>query len=542
VDAVEIRWPDGKTQTLTNVPVNQRIVLKYQDATGAKTASLGPVFNDLTLLKEQSAGSGVNFVHIENDYIDFEQFPLNPWLESELGPLVAKGDVNGDGLDDFFIGNAFQSPANLYIQTPDGHFKASSDNIWAVEKVFEDQGAVFFDFDRDGDQDLYIVSGGVEAIPTSRNIAWQNRLYLNVDGKGTMARVNPALIPEIKEVGMRVVAHDYDGDGDEDIFVGGRAVADKWPLTPRSFILRNDNNRLVDVTSEVGEDFERCGMVTDLAWQDLDVDGVAELVVVGEWMPVTIFKLLGGKLVNVTSNFGLEKSNGLWNRLAVADIDQDGDYDLVTGNLGLNTRYTASEKGPFSCYAKDFDKNGTIDPILTFYEDGHEFPMVQKDVLTKQMPLLKKKFLYASKYAVAEIEDIYPKKDLESALNLKAYTLETCWWENKRGSFVRRALPRSVQDAPAEGILVYDFNQDGKLDLMMAGNKTGFEVETGPCDAGIGDLLLGDGTGGFTRMKNMESGFWARGNVRDLALLRAPGGKTKIIVANNNGPAQIYGN
>lgn len=541
IDQVQIRWPDGKTQLLNNVPANQRIVVKYQDA-GVKVATLVPFATEKGLVQDQTPASGVNFVHTENDYNDFEQFPLNPWMESELGPLVAKGDVNNDGLDDFFIGNAFQSPANLYIQTPDGRFKPSSDNIWAVEKVFEDQGAVFFDFDRDGDQDLFVVSGGVEALVATRTQAWQNRLYLNVDGKGTFARVNPTLIPEIREACMRVMAHDYDGDGDQDIFVGGRAVADKWPLTPQSYILRNDNNRMVDVTDEVGGDFAKCGMITDFSCQDLDGDGKEEMVVVGEWMPISIFKLLGSKYVDVTAKFGLENSNGIWYRLSVADLDQDGDLDLVTGNLGLNTRYTASEKAPLSCYAKDFDKNGTLDPIMTFFEDGKEYPMVQKDVITKQMPILKKRFLYASKYGLAEIDDVWPKKDLDAALNLKAYSLETCWWENKGGKFIRHTLPRSVQAAPIQGILVHDFNQDGKLDLMLAGNKNGFEVETGPCDAGTGALLLGDGTGAFTRLDNTQSGFWGRGSVRDLSLLRAPSGKIKIVVANNNAAAQLYGN
>ncbi len=341
-------------------------------------------------------------------------------------------------------------------------------------------------------------------------------------------------------MGCGQLAYDYDGDGDLDLFIGGSLVPKNWPLTPRSVVLQNNGGKFTDVTSQVAGAFERCGMVTDLAWSDLNGDGQKELVVVGEWMPVSIFQLKNKQLEDVTAQFGLDKTNGLWNRIVLADLDKDGDLDLVTGNLGLNTRFTASAEAPFLCYAKDFDNNGTLDPIVAYMEGGKIYPLVQKEVLVKQMPILKKKFLYSKDYAKATMSDLWPQKDLDAALNLLVYDLATCWWENQGGKFVRRGLPIQAQIAPVQGIVCADFNGDGNLDLLMAGNKYGFEVETNPCDAGTGTLLLGDGKGNFAWMDNTLSGFWARKEARDLALLHGAGGKRILIVANNNGGIQIY--
>lgn len=535
VDKLVVRWPDGKTQTLTNVPANQRLTLKHTDASGY-VAHIGPDKPASSLFSDKTAAAGVPFVHQENEYNDFENWPLNAWKVTELGPLMAKGDVNGDGLDDFFIGNAFDQPGALYVQAAGGAFRAVSADTWAADKIYEDHGAVFFDADGDGDQDLFVVSGGAEATATQ---AWQNRLYINTDGKGKFAKAQGA-VPPSQDVALRVAAHDYDGDGDQDLFIGGRVTPAKWPLTPRSFVLRNDQNRFTDVTAEVAPAFERCGMVTDLAWANVDSDPQPELIVVGEWMPVMIFKLQNNKLENVSASYGLDKSNGLWWRLALSDLDGDGDLDLVTGNLGLNTRLTASAEWPLRCFAKDFDNNGTLDPIVAYYEDGKLYPLMQKEVLHKQMPVLKKKLLYAKDYSTATMDQVWPQKDLDAALNLYCYTLETCWWENQGGKFVRRSLPLQAQISVIQGIAAEDFNGDGKTDLLLAGNKYGFEVETNRCDAGNGALLLGDGKGNFTWLNNLESGFWAMKEARDLALLRGAGGKRLIIVSNNNGKPQVY--
>ncbi|MCS6929540.1 MAG: VCBS repeat-containing protein [Saprospiraceae bacterium] len=533
VDTLLVRWPDGKIQVLTEVKANQRLVLRQSDAKGY-VAHLSPAIAAEPLFTSAPQNAGIRFTHLENEYNDFEAWPMNIWKVTELGPLVAVGDVNNDLLDDFFVGNAFDQPAALYVQQPNGTFRPFSTATWEQDKIYEDHGAIFFDADMDGDVDLFVVSGGAEA--TSPR-AFQNRLYINIDGKGTFVHARGA-VPLSSNAGLRAVAYDYDRDGDQDLFIGGRVEPAKWPLIPRSMVWRNERTHFADVTSQVAPDFERCGMVTDLTWVNLDSDPDLELVAVGEWMPVTVFKWKKGKLVNTTEEFGLNKSNGLWFRLGIADIDGDKDLDLITGNLGLNTRLTASAEGPLRCFARDFDNNGTLDPFVAYYEDGKLYPLLQKDVVTKHCPILKKKFLYAKDYGNATMSDLWP--NLDEALQLYSYTLETCWWENQGGRFTRRTLPLQAQMAPVQGIIAKDFNNDGKIDLLLAGNKYGFEYETNRCDAGTGVLLLGDGKGNFTWQNPVQSGFFANREVRDLAFLRGPAGREFIVVANNNGPVQVF--
>ena len=536
IDKLSVRWPDGKFQVLTNVLVNQRLQLKWSDATGYIAHLIPPSSDGPTLFSEKSpAAVGANFKHTENPFSDFEMWVLSPWSVSDMGPLMAKGDLNGDGLEDFYVGNAFNVPGAIYLQNANGSFRNSSVAALERDKGFEDQGGLFFDADGDQDLDLFVLSGGVESTLDS---VFQLRLYLN-DGKGNFTRSMDAL-PNTRDIGLRSAAFDYDQDGDLDIFIGGRIVQQNWPLAPRSMVLRNDQGKFNDVTDQVAGDFERCGMVTDLSWEDIDGDGKKEMIVVGEWMPVSVFKVQNGKLVNATTAFGLDKSNGLWNCLTLADIDKDGDLDFITGNLGLNTRFTASQDAPFYCFAKDFDNNGTLDPIVAFSEKGKIYPLMQKDVLVKQMPVLKKKFLYSKDYAKATISDIWPQKDLDAGLTLYCYTFETCWWENQGGKFVQHKLPIPVQASPIQGIICDDFNGDGNLDILMAGNKYGYEVETNPCDSGTGCLLIGDGKGNFSWMDNNISGFWAMREARDLCLLRGTGGKKTVIVSNNNSTLQIY--
>lgn len=533
VDKVVIRWPDGMTQTLTDVKSNQKLTPKYEDA-NYKTLSIVP--KTVSDSDFEDISQKFQFLHIENPFNDFEEYPLNPWKLSELGPLLAVGDVNGDGLDDFFVGNSMDQTPALFIQKPDGSFYKNQTEFWEGSKMFEDHGALFFDADGDGDLDLLVLSGGIEAVT---ELAWTNRLYINLDGKGTFAPAIGAL-PALNDVYLRAIAYDYDGDGDLDLILGARVKPKKWPLIPRSVILRNDGNKFTDVTSEIGPDFEYCGMVTDLKMASLRPGEPPVLIVVGEWMPVSIFEWQSGKLVNSTEKYGFHNTNGFWFKLELADLDGDGDLDIITGNMGLNTRLKASPSEPLRCFAKDFDKNGTLDPIMAYYENGKLYPLVQKDVINKHMPILKKKFLFAGDYAVATMDKVWPQKDLDEALNLYMHTLETCWWENQNGTFIQRKFPIQTQVSTTQGIIVHDFNQDGFPDILMCGNKYGFEVETNQCNAGNGHLLLGDGQGNFTWKNNTLSGFWAMKEARDMIMLRSPNDSKTIIVSNNNGPLDAF--
>lgn len=536
VDRLLVRWPDGRTQEFRDVAANQRLKPEYKEA-GTFTKTIAPVKPSASLVDNISRN--FQYLHYENEFNDFEQYPLNPWKVTELGPLLAVGDVNGDGLEDFFVGNGFDSPASLYLRQKDGSFKAASVNTWKESDAYEDHGVLFFDADGDGDLDLLVLSGGMEAAPEYAHLAWQTRLYINTDGKGTFQLATDA-IPAFDDIFLRAVAYDYDKDGDLDLFLGGRLTPYQWPLTPRSVVLRNDGGRFTDVTAEVAGDFARCGMVTDMAWVNLDDDPDPELVVVGEWMPVSIFKMEKGKLVNRTAQFGLDKSNGFWFSLAVADLNGNGRYDLITGNLGLNTRFEASEKEPVRCFAKDFDGNGTLDPIMAVFDGGKLYPMVQKEVLNKHMPILKKKFLHARNYKNATMDMVWPPSELDDALNLYMYTLETCWWENKGGTFIKRSLPIQAQVSTVQGIALLDVNGDGHDDILLCGNKNGFEVETNPVNASNGGILLGDGKGNFKWLDNNQTGFWAMKEARDMVVVRGPGVKPVIVVANNNAPLDVY--
>lgn len=547
IDRLQIRWPDGKGQTLTDLQVNQRITLKYTDANEILPAN--PHSQAPTIFKNQTQATAIDFTHSENQYNDFETYFLAPWKLSELGPLMATADVNGDGLTDFYVGNSFDKAGGLFLQDKNGKFTRTSQDVWEQDKQYEDHGATFFDVDMDGDPDLYVISGGLEANvdSTSKVNPWAHRLYINMgngkfQGIGGTTGAGKAL-PAMKDIALRVATNDFDNDGDIDIFIGGRISPNKYPFAPRSVLLRNDRNAFVDATHELAPDFEKIGMVTDLTWVNIDSDPTLELVVVGEWMPITIFKPTGGHLVKLDENsIGFKNSNGLWNRIHAADLDNDGDIDLVTGNLGRNTRYVASPTAPLTLVASDFDKNGSIDPVMSMYENGKLYPLVQKDVLVKEMPFLKKRFIKSSDYAKATITDIFPQKDIDAGITLKAYDLETCWWENQGGNFIRHSFPIQAQIAPVFGILAKDFDGDGNVDVLMAGNKYGMEVETNRCDAGNGIFLAGDGKGNFTWVDNIKSGFWAMRQVRDMALLQASGGKIKVIVSNNNDPLDVFGN
>ena len=536
VDSLLIIWPDGKKERLLSIPANQRITVKYENASTITSPVLSA--NTTPLFKDITSASTLNFRHTENDYIDFETNFLMPWALSDLGPLCATADINQDGLTDVYIGNSFGKSGGLYLQDKNGTFSVFDKSIWATDSIYEDHGALFFDVDLDGDSDLLVLSGGYESVSPE---AWKHRLYINDQGK----RFIPAhtALPKLKDVCLRAVAYDYDDDQDLDLFLGGRISPGHYPETPQSYILRNDRNRFTDVTAEVSSAFGTVGMVNDLKLANLDEDPMMELVVAGEWMPITVFKIGKGKVEKMDAdNLGLDKSNGFWNRLEIADLDQDGDADILAGNLGLNTQYRPTAEYPVQCYSLDIDKNGSLDPVITYYEDGKCYPMVQKDVLIKQVPVLKKKFIYAKDYATATIEDVLSSSQMKEASVLNCYMILSGWWENNAGKFSFHPFPNPAQASPIMAISVADVNQDQVPDIFMAGNKYRMEVETGRLDAGNGTLLLGHGKGQFTWMDNRQSGLWAQKEVRDIAVFPGPEGRMRILITNNNDKAQLYEN
>lgn len=533
-DQVQIQWPDGKVQTLENVPANQRIVLKYSEAQKGPSILKLPV-NSTPLFTEISAQAGLNFEHKENNFFDFNREFLLPHRFSTLGPALAVGDVNGDGLDDLYIGAGFGKKRYLCIQNAKGKFSPSS-SMFALDTLREDIGAEFFDADGDKDLDLYIVSGGYQVKLNSK--FYQDRLYIN-DGKGKFTLATDAL-PAETESGSCVTPFDYDHDGDLDLFVGGRCVPGNFPKTPFSFVFQNNGGKFIIVTPQVAPEFNEIGMVTDILFVDLDKDGIEEMVVCGEWMAIEVFKYSDGKFNRATADFGLDKMTGWWNCLAAADFDGDGDIDLVAGNEGLNTRFRATPEAPMRLYAKDFDANGSIDPLMCFYENGVCYPVALRDPLIKQLPSLKKKFVHYNTYAKASIEDLFPLDILMSGIVLDANELRTCYFENNDGKFTAKPLPTTAQASPTKTIIAQDFDGNGTLDLLLAGNDYGQAVEVNRIDAGNGTLLLGDGHGNFQVVPNRDCGFWANQEARNMATIKMAGGKQGVVVVNNSSKPQVF--
>jgi hypothetical protein len=461
---------------------------------------------------------------------------------SREGPPVAVADVNGDGLDDAFVGGARGQAGRLMLQRPDGRFAPSDPAPFEEDAIAEDVGAAFFDADGDGHQDLYVVSGGSEFPELAPEL--QDRLYLN-DGRGRFRKAVGNL-PVEHHGGSRVAAADYDGDGDVDLFVGGRVVPGRHGVAPRSLLLRNDGRgRFADVTERIAPALARVGMVTDAVWQDVDADGRPDLVVVGEWMPITIFRNAGGRLAP-TAAPGLARSHGWWNRVVAGDFTGDGRVDFVVGNLGLNTRLQASESAPATMYVKDFDGNGSLEQVVATYDHGKRWPLPLRDDLIRAIPPLKARFLAYADYARATVSDVFPPAELADALTLTAYTFASALVRNDgNGDLTVVPLPREAQLAPVYGILADDVDGDGTTDLLLGGNFDGFKPEIGRATASYGLVLRGDPSrcardgarcAPFTPVRATESGFFVPGQARDIRRVRTRDGDLYLVARNDDRP------
>ncbi len=531
IDKLEIIWPNGQKQSFTNVNANQTLKVNQKDATEQKQAQAYA-----SLLVEKTADSGLDFVHKENDFDDFKREVLLPYEMSHLGPCLAKADVNGDQLEDVFIGGAAGQEGRLYLQQTNGTFVIAKRQAWSVDIASEDVGATFFDANGDGNPDLYIVSGGNEYEAGSKKL--QDRLYIN-DGSGLFSKRTNAL-PEMNVSTSKMAAGDLDNDGDLDLFVGGRQIPGKYGSIPRSFILQNNKGKFTDITADIAPDLVKPGMVTDAMWSDIDNDKDLDLILVGEWMPISIFKNDNGNLSDATNSMGMSDTNGWWNSLATADFDGDGDQDFIAGNLGLNIKYKASVDKPFKAFVKDFDENGSNDVYLGYYDqDGVCYPVRGRECSSQQLPYIKQEFKSYDDFAHASIEQVLGSR-IDGALAHEAKIFESAYIENRDGQFIINPLPNEAQIAPVFGTVCYDWNKDGLLDILIAGNYYQREVETTRSDAGIGQILLGDGKGGFNPMSSHDTGLKAYKDARAVSLIFNNEKQPMVLIANNNDRLELY--
>lgn len=528
IDSVVAVSPYGQKKILLiNPKVNQTHFLDFSKAVGLYKPSAPKA----RYFIESDIATSVPYRHVENLYQDFKREPLLTHQYSRLGPGIAVADANNDGLEDIYIGGASGQSGVLWLQKDNGAFIQAADQPWSAHSEQEDMGALFFDVDNDGDLDLYVVSGGNEELPDEGH--YKDRLYIN-QGQGKFFH-DERQLSGVDASGSCVVGADFDGDGDIDLFVGGRILTGQYPVPPRSYLLRNDGGTLVDVTTQVSPELAHVGLVTSALWTDFDDDGDWDLFVVGQWMPVSVFENRSGKFVNITQRLGLSNTTGWWNSITGADLDDDGDTDYVLGNLGLNTRLKASENEPLSIYASDFDKNMSWDALTFMYYGGVNQPIHRYIKVTDQLNVFRRKFLKVKNYAYADLDKVIPPDIRAEAYSATAKQLASCILVNEgKGNFVLMKLPNPAQFAPVYGLQVGDFNFDGNLDLLLIGNMFGFEIETGRSDAFRGQLLLGDGKLGFEPVEPAISGFRVAGDGKSLSVIRSVNDKPKYFAAQNN--------
>ncbi|MDE3125704.1 MAG: VCBS repeat-containing protein, partial [Bacteroidota bacterium] len=451
-----------------------------------------------------------------------------PNFLSHQGPCLAIGDINNDKKQDVYLGGAKGHPGQLFIQKSNGTLQKLNVPDFEKDQLFNDASAVFFDANGDGLLDLLVASGGYDV--NENDSLLESRLYIN-NGNGIFKRSRNAL-PTNKICAAVVKVSDIDGDGDLDVFIGGRVIPGKYPQTPNSYLLLNDGTgHFTDATPPI---LKSIGMVTDAAWVDINDDKMPDLIVVGEFMPVKIYVNHHGQFTDASNQYIHFPNNGWWNRIAVADMDNDGDMDLILGNYGLNTQFKVSDKTPMELYFKDFDGNGSIDPILCYYINGISYPAFSKDDITEQIPSLKNKFLQYHDYANASITDLFTKEQLNDAGKLVCNNLASVYLENKgKAGFQLNQLPIEAQYAPVFGISIVDVNADGKKDILLTGDNTFTRIKFGRYDANHGVLLLGDGKGHFKYVPQYESGLKIRTNVRSAEVIQL-GEQQHILIGSND--------
>ncbi|MGZ8553373.1 MAG: VCBS repeat-containing protein [Chitinophagaceae bacterium] len=539
VDSVLIEWPGGKKEIIIRPPVNQTITADINMA----AVSANPQFSVQSIFDDITAEANVFLRHVEADYIDFDIQRLLPHKLSEYGPGIATGDVDGNGLDDLFIGCSLGFDATFLLQQPTGKFIQKKLPAQDARKP-EIMGSLLFDADKDGDLDLYTASGSNESVEGSKD--YQDRLFKN-DGKGNFTYDSTALPVNVASKSC-VKGEDFDRDGDLDLFVGGRLIPSQYPLPASSFIFRNDseggNIKFTDITKEVAPGLQEIGLICDAIWSDYDNDGWTDLVIAGEWMPITFFQNVKGILKKATT--GLQEKIGWWNSLCAGDFDNDGDIDYIAGNHGENSYYRGDDVHPVRIYTIGGGKNGRQVPVPSLYlpdtkGEKKEFPAHSRDDIISQLPALKKKFLTYESFGGAEMNELFTKDELKNSLQLNANYFKSAYIENKgKGEFVFQPLPEMAQMAPLNGMLAEDINSDGFLDIVACGNDYGTEVTTGRFDAMNGLVLIGNGKGGFTALSLKESGFFVPGNAKALVKLKGPGNEYLLAASQNRSWLKIF--
>ena len=551
VDSLVIKWPNGQKQVMENIKANQIIDVNIKNAEIKYTWQKSPTVPN-TWLKEITTTTGIRYTHNELDFVDFNIQKLLPHKFSEYGPALAVGDIDGNGLDDIIVGGSFSYSPVAILQRKNGAFVEKEIILGSgnLNKRWEDLGVVLFDVDGDNDLDLFTASGGYENEPNT--ISYEDKLYLN-DGKGNF-KIDVSGLPKNVNSKSSVRAADFDKDGDLDLFISGRVAPWNYPKPVSSFLYRNDTkngiSKFTDVTSSISPSLLNIGMISDALWTDFDNDGWQDLILTGEWMPITFMKNNKGSFENISVSSGINDKSGWWTSIQSGDFDNDGDMDYIAGNLGLNSFYRASEKYPVHIYAKDFDKNGNYDAIPTLYlatsqedKEKKEFPVHTRDDITKQMIVFRSKFQNYKSYAQTPFSKMFKAEELLGAQVLKAnYFANSYIRNNGNGKFELIPLPANTQYSCINGMVTEDFNDDGNLDLLLVGNDYGTEVSVGRYDGCNGLLMKGDGRGGFVPLSILQSGWYIPGNGKALVKLKSERGKTLLAASQNRGGLKVYEN
>ena len=544
IDRISVFWPNGKYETIENIPYTKQLEFAIQNASSPLTLKsyLEEKQKTQPALFTNSKPTGIDFKHSENKYTDFNAERLMPHLLSTQGPALATGDVNGDGLDDIYFGGAAGQKAKLYIQLNDGSFEELTNPDFQQDRLFEDVDALFFDADNDNDLDLLVASAGNQL--EQGKALLQDRLYLN-NGRGSFSKSTDAL-PPINENAATIKSADFDNDGDMDIFIGVRNIPGSYGLSASSYLLENNGKgQFKDVTSEKIPALKEVGMLTDAVWITNNESDFPDLVICGSWMPIRYFENNDGNFTEITDTNGLKPYSGWWQTLTATDIDNDGDIDIIAGNLGLNSSLKASGNQPLQLFVKDLDGNGNTDPIISYYKKSIEgnkqaYTMAGRDELIDQMAYIRKAFPTYSQFSQKKINEIFNAEKRQNSVEKDIQELASAIFiNNGHNQFTMQTLPVEAQFSPMYSIIAEDFNCDGKKDLLTAGNFWGVGPALGKYDASFGTLLLNSGTNSFSYLPNRSHGLWLKGECRKMATIQIQGKKIVVATINNDIP-QFY--